>query len=409
MVLALIAVSLSLPINTVTAQIAPTPTRRGDIGGSGGGVPTAPPAPTSAGVPQSSQATPPPIGGGAPPSAFFSNLTFSTAPDGPAFSTFAARTTQIYARFNFTNVPAGSTITRTWYLNNAVFITRSEAWTFGTNGRVSNISIFDFTNGLPSGSYYVTIALNGFPNTALAGSFVILGTVGPTATPIPPTPVAQQGFLTDLTTSTSPSGPVITNFAAGTQTVYIRFNYYNIPIGTTVRREWFLNGALYRIVEEPWSYYWGNTGRLTHIYLYDYRGLPAGSWTVRVTLPALGATIQNMFSISGAPVVNAPLKNLTFSVSVGGPAYTYFYYGTREVVARWQYVNPPTGVWMVRRWYRNGVLFINRREVWNRGGVGTSYTTLYDYQPALQPGNYYVEIELEGVPNSKITGSFRIG
>lgn len=359
------------------------------------------------------QPTPPPIGGGGvvpSPNGMFSNLSFSTASDGPAIVNFPAGTQAVFARFDFANIQPGGTLTRQWYLNGQPYITRSEAWNpaWGTNGRLTHISIYDYNGMLPSGSYSVTIFLTG-TNVYISGSFAVAsGVVYPTSTP---NPVPTNAYFYNLTTSTSSAGAAMSYFPAGTRAVYIRFNYANIPIGTILRREWYKDGQLFRSAQDIWSSYWGSNGRLTHISLYDYTyGLASGNYRVVVSLPYFPSVrAEAAFTIqSGVPTGNY-FSNLTFSTSVNGPAYSYFYAYTREIFARWSYVNAPYGSILVRRWYRNGVLWLTRREGWYRTGSGTVYASVYDYQYGLLPGNYYVEISLENVPNSTITGSFRVG
>lgn len=342
-------------------------------------------------------------------SIFFNSLSFGTSPDGPAIANFPAGTTQVYARFNYTGVPLNATLMRQWYLNGQPYLTRSDVWNpaWGSDGRLGGISIYDFQSGLPAGSYYVVISLVGYPNSPIVGSFSIDSTII-----IPPTPVYTPPMaFTGLTASTSPAGADMTYFAPGTLAVYIRFNYTNIPVGTVLRREWYKDGSLYRVAEDVWSSYWGPTGRLTHIALYDYiSGLPSGNWRVVAYLPSYPTVRAELSFVIGAGVPGtAYFSNLTFGTSVNSPAYSAFYAYTRQIFARWNYANAPVGAMMLRRWYRNGALWLERREPWYRSGAGLVYTSIYDFQFGLLPGNYYVEISLEGVPNSTVTGYFRVG
>jgi hypothetical protein len=359
------------------------------------------------------QPTPPPIGGGGQipsPNGVFSNLTFSTAADGPAIANFPAGTQSVFARFDYANIQPGGTLARNWYLNGQPYLSRSEAWNpaYGTNGRITNISIFDYNGRLPSGNYTVTIFLVG-TNVYISGAFTVAGgVVYPTATPI--NPPNTGAYFTNITTSTSAAGAAASVFPAGTRAVHVRFNYANIPVGTLFRREWFRDGQLIRTAQDVWSAYWGSNGRLTHISLFDYTyGLTAGNYRVLLSLPYLNISYEISFTIQAGVPTGGYFSNLTFSTAVSGPAYSYFYAYTREIFARWRYVNVPYGSVLVRRWYRDGVLYANRREGWYRSGSGTVYASIFDYQYGLRPGNYYVEISLEGVPNSTITGSFRVG
>src|SRR5690349_9737377 len=74
----------------------------------------------------------------------FSDLTFNTSSDGMGRTYFPSGTTQIFARWNFQNIPAGSRLRRQWFRNGMLFIEKEEAWTWGVSGRLTNISIYDF-------------------------------------------------------------------------------------------------------------------------------------------------------------------------------------------------------------------------------------------------------------------------
>ncbi len=335
----------------------------------------------------------------------FSALSFSTTQGGPAQTYFPIGTPEIFARFNYNNIPAGTTLLRQWYRDGVLAIQREDPWSsfWGASGQLTSISIYDYINGLTPGYYHVIISLRGYAAAQIIGDFVIAGY----PVTVPP-PVTYASF-TDLTVSSSPAGAAMTSFPVGTTIVSARWNYANIPVGAIVVRDWYLNGVLIRSVPEAWSAYWGSNGRLTHIALYDYeRGLAAGSYRLAVYLrdtPSVRA--ETAFTIGdAAPGV---FNTLTFSTMPGGLSGYLFPVGTLQVFARWNYVNPPVGTMIVRRWYRNNVLFIERREPWTLSGTGTVQNiSIYDYTYGLLPGDYRVEIGLEGVPQSFVVGYFSI-
>jgi hypothetical protein len=344
----------------------------------------------------------------------FTDLSFSTSSGGTPMTYFPVGTTQIFARWNFYNVPDGPGITllRQWYLNGKLFIEKQEPWNsaWGLTGRLTHISIYDFTEGLTPGYYHVVISLMyDYPAAQVVGDFAIAA-YPPTV--VPPTSGAA---FTGLTVSTSASGPDMLAFPAGTTVVSARWNYANIPIGAMLQRDWYYNGVLFRSVQEPWSAYWGSSGRLTHIAIYDYeRGLAPGNYRLIVFLrdnPAVRA--ETAFSIGSVndPQPDGPtlFYNLTFSGTPTGPASAIFPHGTPVVYARWDFnfVSPQSIV--LRRWYRNGALWLERQEPWTRGTSGSVRDiSIYDYQSGLLPGDYYVEISLIGFPNSLIRGYFTI-
>src|SRR5262249_8750376 len=190
-----------------------------------------------------------------------------------------------------------------------------------------------------------------------------------------------------------------------------RWDYANIPIGAMMERDWYLNGQLFRSVQEPWSAYWGTSGRLTHIALYDYdNGLAAGNYRLTIFLldnPAVSVTV--LFNVAGSAANPGPFTNLTFSTSATGSASAIFPRGTPEVFARWDFSKVSPESILLRRWFRNGVMWLERRQGWLYGPNGTvQNVSIYDYQYGLLPGDYRVEISLEGVTNSLIVGYFTI-
>lgn len=336
----------------------------------------------------------------------FSDLSFSTSKDGPPQNYFPIGTPEIFARFNYNNIPAGIVLVRQWYRDGVLDIQRQDPWSsfWGSSGRLTSISIYDYISGLTPGYYHVVISLSGYAAAQIIGDFVIAGYPNT----VPP-PVTYSSF-SNLTVSSSPAGPAIASFPAGTTIVSARWDYANIPVGAILQRDWYLNDVLIRSVQEAWSAYWGASGRLTHIALYDYeRGLLAGNYRLIVYLrdnPSVRA--ETSFVIGG--VVSAGVfSNLTFSATPDGPAGYVFPVGSAQIFARWNYANPPPGTTVLRRWYRNGVLWLERREPWMLGGVGTvQNVSIYDFINGLLPGDYYVEISLDGLAGSLVTGYFSI-
>ncbi len=337
----------------------------------------------------------------------FTDLTFGATPDGPAMTYFPVGTTQVFARWNFANVSPESRLRRQWYLNGQLFIEKEEAWNWGVNGRLSHISIYDFNEGLTPGYYHVIITLvPNYPAAQVIGDFVIAGFP---STVIPPT---SGSAFSNLSVSTSAAGPDMVVFPAGTPVVSARWNYANIPVGAVMQRDWYYNGVLFRSVQEPWSDYWGSSGRLTHVAIYDYeRGLASGNYRLVIFLrdnPPVQA--ETSFSIGYSnPGGSTLFNNLTFGATPNGLASALFPRGTQVVYARWDFNNVSPENRVLRRWFRNGVMWLERQEPWTYGPTGTVRdVSIYDYQDGLLPGEYYVEISLIGVPNSLLRGYFTI-
>jgi hypothetical protein len=336
----------------------------------------------------------------------FSNVTFSTSPGGPDMAYFPTGTPEVFLRFDYVSIPAGAVLVRNWYRDGQPYITKSDVWNpaWGTSGRLTHISIYDYISGLTPGYYQVIVSLSGYPAAQILGQFVIAGY------PVTSVPPSSTQAFSDLTVSTSPAGPALGSFPAGTPIISARWNYANIPIGAVVERDWYVNGVLVRSVQEAWSSYWGNTGRLTHIALYDYeRGLPSGTWRLVVFLRDMPVVRAETTFAVGVSLPAPVFSNLTFSATAAGAPVYQFPAAIPQVFARWDYANPPAGATLVRQWFRNGVLWLDRREPFTPTGSGTQVLSIYDFQYGLLSGDYYVEISLAGVANSKVVGWFRIG
>jgi hypothetical protein len=342
----------------------------------------------------------------------FYNLSFSNDPLGTHMTYFPAGAQQVFARWDFANVYPNTRLVREWYINGQLFLRRDEAWdpSWGTHGTLNHISIFDYQAGLTPGYYSVVIYLEprqGFPAAQVIGDFVIADAP---STVVPPN---TRAAFRNLTMSDSPSGQPIQVFPIGTRQVSVRWDYGNIRVGSVMRREWYLNGVLFNAREEAWSNYWGSNGRLTHISLYDYQfGLRAGAYRLVIYLRDTPAVrVETDFTIAGNDpgAGYASFSNLNFADVPGNlPAYL-FPRGTQQIFARWDFANVAAGATVVRRWYRNGVLWLERSEAWSYGANGrVENVSIYDFRYGLASGSYYVEVELLGQPQTKLTGSFEI-
>lgn len=215
--------------------------------------------------------------------------------------------------------------------------------------------------------------------------------------------------FSDISFSTTAGGTDRYLFPYGTQEVYLRWNYSNVPVGATVWREWYRDGILVASREEAWSSNWGRTGRLTHIKLYDYAsGVAPGNYRVVIGLSGYPNTeIYGLFSVLAT---NSTFSSLTFSDSPNGAARTTFPYGTEEVYARWSYNGIPVESTVRRVWLRDGVQIINRLETWTHGYSGIrNDVRLYDFEPGgLTAGTYDVTIDMPNFPSARVSGRFVI-
>lgn len=91
---------------------------------------------------------------------------FSAGPKYPETREFETGTKQIFAIWNYTNMKPGITIRREWHLDGQTWLVREEPWDFekyGENGTISDVSIYDFDAGLPSGKYELLLYIDNRP------------------------------------------------------------------------------------------------------------------------------------------------------------------------------------------------------------------------------------------------------
>src|SRR5262245_7855620 len=90
----------------------------------------------------------------------------SEVQDGAYLTAFPTSTKQIFANWHYENMRAGLTITREWYLDGQLWLTREEPWDlqkYGSSGVVQDISIHDFEAGLPSGIFQLRLYIDKVP------------------------------------------------------------------------------------------------------------------------------------------------------------------------------------------------------------------------------------------------------
>lgn len=329
-----------------------------------------------------------------------SGLSFATTASGTSQTNFANGTTEIFARWNYGNVPIGTTMHREWYRDGVLITSRDEPWSqnWGTTGRLTHIKLFDYAEGLDSGNYYVSISLPSYGIT-IDGNFTIAS--GPSS-------------FANLTVSMTNDGTAMSLLPYGTDEVFIRFDFANIPAGTIMQRQWYRNDVAIAIRDEAWSANWGSNGRLTHISLYDFDsgyGLEPGNYKVIVSLtnqPSI--KVESTFTIEAN--LGPSFSGLYFSDSPTGAPMTSFPSGTKRVYAIWDYSHIPVGAKMQRIWHRNGQEFVNRTVDWDFEIYGTIGKVedifIFDDISGLSDGAYNVKISLAG-QSIEVTGVFTIG
>lgn len=131
--------------------------------------PTEPAAPSppptlepTAAIPQTLTPTAPPAADGTPT---FTGLRFS-GPLGGDDRVLPNGIERVYAVWEYSSMSATDTVTRTWYHDGAVWVEVEEAWdyeTYGADGVISDVSIYDLDEGLPAGDWDVAFSINGVP------------------------------------------------------------------------------------------------------------------------------------------------------------------------------------------------------------------------------------------------------
>jgi hypothetical protein len=90
---------------------------------------------------------------------------FATSPEmAGSRAIFPYGTPEIFALWPYRNMREGLTIRREWYLDGYLWLEREEPWDFakyGAEGILTDISIYDFDQGLESGRYQLRLFING--------------------------------------------------------------------------------------------------------------------------------------------------------------------------------------------------------------------------------------------------------
>lgn len=360
-------------VNEESPTSTPTPTQtsnNGNNGGNTGGTPT------------------------------FSNISFSTTAGGANTTVFPRGVNEVYLRWDYSNIPVGTQVVREWYRDGVIYTTNQDSWSnnWGTSGRLTHVKLFDNVSGLPSGNYYVVIRLPSY-GTQITGSFSIS---------------AQTPNFSNLTFASSSNGQAATVFPYGTEEVYARWSYTNVPVGTIMQREWYRDNV--RIIErtEAWKAEWGTSGTLTHINLYDRDsgyGLEPGNYRVVISLRDFsGVRLESTFTIEAN--LGPRLSNLRFATTGNGTTTNQFPAGTTTVFAIFDYNNIPLRAQMRRIWRRDGIVVADRSEAWDFDKYGTNGTVRdisYFDTNGLPSGNYEVEVLIVGQPGVVVRSTFTIG
>jgi hypothetical protein len=139
--------------------------------------------------------------------------------------------------------------------------------------------------------------------------------ITPTAYPSPWVMPTSRSRLPSFTEPISASGPETMEyqrvFPCGTREVFARWEYSNMREGLIIRREWFHNGELWLVREEPWDFQkYGDSGEVKDISIYDYdNGLEPGSYSLDLYIDGVLAETSLSFRVLGWVVDPLPSPN----------------------------------------------------------------------------------------------------
>ena len=307
---------------------------------------------------------------------------------------------------------------------------------------------------LAPGSYSVEISLDG--KLARAMDFIVQqgsSAVGALATPGRAAAVMpQQPSIGPIRFSTDPGGQqALAAFPAGTRAIYATFDYQGFPTGSTFEQIWYLDGLETGRGSFTWNEaesgsYQGSLandqGLLSGTYKLEIRldgqllgsgqfvigqvsasvvGTPAALATLIVVPVQPEATAQSG-SGSGTffgdkPTPGLPLLPQQPAIPVIGPIRfeneasggfpaAVFPLGTATVYADFEYQGFAPGANFEQIWFLEGQETGRGSFAWNEAESGSYQTSLANDQ-GLLPGNYSLEIKLDGQLLGQ--GSFMVG
>ncbi|MEJ2150032.1 MAG: hypothetical protein P8Z40_11180 [Chloroflexota bacterium] len=96
----------------------------------------------------------------------------------------------------------------------------------------------------------------------------------------------------------------------------------------------------------------------------------------------------------------------------GNTSQQAFPAGVEEIWAEWDYAGMSEGDLIRRVWYQDGTVWIEREEAWDMGKYGASGTvrdiSIYDYGGGLPPGEYSLELFINGTQQDVDPATFSI-
>ncbi|MDJ0755629.1 MAG: hypothetical protein QNJ45_19035 [Ardenticatenaceae bacterium] len=209
------------------------------------------------------------------PESSLTDLYFSLSADEQQRFSLFDNASEVFAIISYENMSQGDVFKRDWYLNGRLLVSREENWDFtmyGDSGTRTDISLFDFEEGLTFGNYRLVLSVNG--EKQIERRF----DVRDAAVGYVPTQISLFGF------STTPTDAPGSNLFEDPEEIFAIMNYSDMKEGDVVQREWFFNEAPFLSREETWDMaQYGESGIRKDISIFDYEdGLARGEYRLLV-------------------------------------------------------------------------------------------------------------------------------
>lgn len=218
------------------------------------------------------------IGGPAQPTPAFSNIVFGLLePNGQlAGNGYVLPTGTIAtARFIFSNMQPDLTYTTIWYYNYREIARTTANWPLAKGANGTDAVNLQPEGGLPTGVYRVELYIGSALSST--GDFVIAGSAQQSARPN----VFRNLEFIRSNTSSLPADPRPGNsFPDGANTLFFRFDWEQIAVGTSWRLDWLVDNAVFYSLDAPWNT--AETGNDFTLRLSAPGGIPDGTYTVRL-------------------------------------------------------------------------------------------------------------------------------
>lgn len=239
---------------------------------------------------------------GAPPEQTpeFSDLVFSLLdPSGNVFGNgyILPTSTTASARFLYRNIPPGMPWAYIWYYEGREIDRSPDGMTWletdGTSG-TKTISIQD-PNGLPPGNYRLVLYIDN--RLSAVSDFTLAGAQDGAQAIIFP----DVHFTTAPTPEEAQRGAPITTFTAGTNALYVLFDWRRIAPGTLWTMRWYVDDDLFYQQTQPWS--GSETGDNFLLRLTAPTGIPDGTYRIDLFINRLQfATASARVGIGQLPI-----------------------------------------------------------------------------------------------------------